>query len=190
MRQTLSQSRSVRERGGWVNGCSQGIEWVWVYVDIRVVPGRSSAARAALRGASPLPHLLQRGHACGRGVAGLGARLETSGAAAMPTQKSSQPNKADNHGLSGSARCNKCGSGLAPRSAARAALDFSTIIKPKAYTRTHPNISPFRPALSSIRTGCCYAAGYGLPVASRQRSCGRRWKNAAPRRNHRTARSG
>ncbi len=34
---------------------------------------RSSAARAALRGTSPLPHLLQRGHACGRGVVRLGA---------------------------------------------------------------------------------------------------------------------
>jgi len=32
--------------------------------------------------------------------------------------------KADNHGLTGMARCNKCGSGLAPRSAARAALDL------------------------------------------------------------------
>jgi len=93
---------------------------------LRFVVGRkSSAARAALRGTSPLPHLLQRGHACGRGVVSLGVWLETGDAAAMPTQKSSQPTKAGNHGLTGSARCNKCGSGLVPRSAARAALDLT-----------------------------------------------------------------
>ncbi|MFF5865659.1 hypothetical protein, partial [Pseudomonas sp. NPDC012596] len=40
--------------------------------------------------------------------------------------------KADNHGLAGTARCNKCGSGLAPRSAARAALDLKSTKKPKA----------------------------------------------------------
>lgn len=33
MRQTLSQSRSVREREGWVNGCSQGIGRLQPYAD-------------------------------------------------------------------------------------------------------------------------------------------------------------
>jgi len=40
--------------------------------------------------------------------------------------------KANNHGLPGTARCNKCGSGLAPRSAARAALDLKGAEVPKA----------------------------------------------------------
>ncbi len=120
-----------------------------VLVVTSLLPVRSSAARAALRGTSriaapPLPHLLQRGHACGRGVVSLGAWLETGDAAAMPTQKSSQPTKAGNHGLTGSARCNKCGSGgaairLVPRSAARAALDLPGAIKPKANTCTPKN---------------------------------------------------
>lgn len=51
-------------------------------------------------------------------------------------------------------------------------------------------ISPFRQVPSSVRTGCCFAAGSGLPVAWRQRSCGRHWRNAAPRRSHRTNQSG
>ncbi len=105
-------------------------------------PVRSSAARAALRGASPLPHLLQRGHAWGRGVACLDACLKTGGAADAPVEKSSQGNKAGNHGLTGLVRCNKCGSGLVPRSAARAALDISspTPLEPgpsRSATRPH-----------------------------------------------------
>ncbi len=107
------------------------------------VEHRSSAARAALRGASPLPHLLQRGHACGRGVACLGACLETGGAAGAPASKSSRADKADNHGLSGSARCNKCGSGLVPRSAARAALDL-TGAKYLSANTSEPNRIPHK----------------------------------------------
>ncbi len=155
-----------------------------------VSPVRSSAARAALRGASPLPHLLQRGHAWGRGVASLGARFEASGAAAVPPQGSSQTNKGENHGLSGSARCNKCGSGLAPRSAARAALDLTGTRKTKAYPcirrsnqphcRQQPPAAPqagrFRlaqrrpapPAAPPPRTGCCPApAPAAVAVAAR-----------------------
>ncbi|POF97730.1 hypothetical protein BGP81_13810 [Pseudomonas putida] len=36
--------------------------------------------------------------------------------------------------MAGSARCNKCGSGLAPRSAARAALDLTGATTLEAYT--------------------------------------------------------
>ncbi len=96
-----------------------------VYALTLSAPVRSSAARAALRGTSPLPHLLQRGHACGRGVVRLGVLFEAGEVAVAPAGKPRQGNKADNHGLSGSARCNKCGSGLVPRSAARAALDLT-----------------------------------------------------------------
>ena len=127
------------------------------------VPVRSRAARAALRGTSPLPHLLQRGHACGRGVVSLGAWLETGDAAAMPTQKSSQPTKTGNHGLTGSARCNKCGSGLVPRSAARshrrswccgehlAALTRSFSKKPKLL-KTKVDLLKTRPIMRTTPT--------------------------------------
>ena len=115
---------------------------------LRFVVGRkSSAARAALRGTSPLPHLLQRGHACERGVARFGGEFETGKAAVAPAGKSRQGNKTDNHGLTGSARCNKCGSGLVPRSAARAALDL------RPTTNLKPCIKPY------LRHGYCYTAG-------------------------------
>ncbi len=113
-----------------------------VYALTLSAPVRPSAARAALRGTSPLPHLLQRGHACRRGVASLGARLETSGAAVVPTQKYSHPTKTDNHGLTGSARCNKCGSGLVPRSAARAALDLTDAESATANATTNTREAP------------------------------------------------
>ena len=99
---------------------------------------KSSAARAALRGTSPLPHLLQRGHACGRGVARLGGVFETGETAVAPVEKTRQDNKADNHGLTGLARCNKCGSGLVPRSAARAALDLKGGTPPHAKHKKAP----------------------------------------------------
>ena len=38
MRQTLSQSRSVRERGGWVNGCSHVEAWLPVLAHSRARP--------------------------------------------------------------------------------------------------------------------------------------------------------
>ncbi|PFT37713.1 hypothetical protein COK82_31875, partial [Bacillus thuringiensis] len=70
-------------------------------------------------------------------------------AAAMPTQKSSQPTKAGNHGLTGSARCNKCGSGLVPRSAARAALDLTgaQTIPPNTYNQRPTASNPRRTRL-------------------------------------------
>jgi hypothetical protein len=53
-----------------------------------------------------------------------------------------------------------------------------------------PPLSHAPTALTTIRTGCCCAADCDLLAAWRRRSCGRRWKNAAPRRSHRTGRSG
>ncbi len=71
MRQTLSQSRSVRERGGWVNGCTRRFVRGWlsgescgISGERRVAPARSSAARAALRSTRLLLHLFPASHAC------------------------------------------------------------------------------------------------------------------------------
>jgi len=89
-----------------------------------LAPLRSSAARAALRGASPLPHLLQRAMACEAIVASLVSTTRCFGWRGRRSACLQPCAKADNHGLTGTARCNKCGSGLAPRSAARAALDL------------------------------------------------------------------
>ncbi|WP_368681554.1 hypothetical protein [Pseudomonas sp. SID14000] len=97
---------------------SRGLHYTLDYPD-RAPPARRFAGQA-------------RSHICcnvpmpvGEALSAWGAWLGAGDAAAMPTQKSSQPTKAGNHGLTGSARCNKCGSGLAPRSAARAALDLA-----------------------------------------------------------------
>jgi len=97
-----------------------------------IAPLRSSAARAALRGASPLPHLLQRAMACEAIVASLVGTTRSLGWRCRRPTSLQSCTKANNHGLPGTARCNKCGSGLAPRSAARAALDLKGAEDPKA----------------------------------------------------------
>ena len=45
-------------------------------------------------------------------------------------------------------------------------------------------------APTTTRTGCCCAAGCDLRAAWHRRNCGRRWRNAAPRRSRTTGRSG
>jgi len=78
-----------------------------------IAPLRSSAARAALRGASPLPHLLQRAMACEAIVASLVGMTQFFGWRCRRPICLQSCDKADNHGLTGTARCNKCRSGLA-----------------------------------------------------------------------------
>jgi len=95
-------------------------------------PLRSSAARAALRGASPLPHLLQRAIPVRPWLSALAHDLKTGEAAAVPAEKPRRATKAKTMAYQAMARCNKCGSGLAPRSAARAALDLKGAKDPKA----------------------------------------------------------
>jgi len=59
--------------------------------------------------------------------------------------------------------------------------------------RIGPSVESFnraRKALMTTQTDCCCAAGCDLPAAWRRRSCGRRWRNAAPRRSRTTDRSG
>ena len=74
--------------------------------------------------ASPLLHLLQRAMACEAIVACLVGTTQFLGWRCRRPTCLQPCAKANNHGLTGTARCNKCGSGLAPRSAARAALDL------------------------------------------------------------------
>ena len=106
-------------------------------------PLRSSAARAALRGESPLPHLLQRAMACEAIVVSLvGMTRFFRWCCRRPTCLQSCA-RANNHGLTGMARCNKCGSGgaairLAPRSAARAALDLKSTTQFKTCASNPP----------------------------------------------------
>jgi len=78
-----------------------------------IAPLRSSAARAALRGASPLPHLLQRAMACEAIVASLVGTTRSLGWCCRRPTCLQPCAKANNHGLTGTARCNKCRSGLA-----------------------------------------------------------------------------
>jgi len=60
--------------GCWVFGLMrQGLQ---VYADRFAAPMRSSAARAALRSTSPLPHLFRANYSCAIGARTLGAWLE------------------------------------------------------------------------------------------------------------------
>ena len=135
-------------------------------------PLRSSAARAALRGASPLPHLLQRAMACEAIVVSLVGMTRCFGWCCRRPTCLQPCAKADNHGLTGTARCNKCGSGLAPRSAARAALDLRIPIKPPPCPMKPP---PYPPQNSTTyptitRFSSAASAKFERMLALRQRS--------------------
>jgi len=93
-----------------------------------LAPMRSSAARAALRGASPLPHLLQRAMAWEAIVASLVGMTQFFGWRCCRLTCLQSCAKADNHGLTGMARCNKCRSGLA-RDAPRGRRSVSRALK-------------------------------------------------------------
>jgi len=138
------------------------------------VPMRSCAARAALRGASPLPHLLQRAMACEAIVASLVGTTRFFGWRGRRPTCLQPCAKANNHGLTGTARCNKCGSGLAPRSAARAALDLKgtedlKASAPRSAARAALDLKGAKdPKASASRCAARAARSQGKPLSASQ----------------------
>ncbi len=181
MRQTLSQSRSVRERGGLGErvftqdcegtGCTA---MLMCWRGDRAPPARRFAGK-------PAPTLVS-GQSLLRPAraTALFVRRDIEVCAKAFARKCHRHNWPETN----------VGAGLPAKRRAGGAR-FAPQHQPQGI---HPeptrNLSPFQPAPSSIQTGCCCDAGSGLPAALHQRSYGRHWKNAAPTRNHKTARSG
>jgi len=96
-----------------------------VFASPFAAPVKSSAARAAHRDARPLPHLFQASLSCAYGARTLGAWLEIDKERLPPLQyRMEQTRRTAVASQDGLAR-NKCGSGLASRCAAQAALGLT-----------------------------------------------------------------
>gem|GEM_PF-3851224 len=183
MRQTLSQSRSVTGVGGWVNGCSHGIgrgggrgcrAMMWRWRGNRAPPARRFAAQGC-------------SHICFGPVTPVPTRAT---ALFVPHDIEVDAKRAARLCLRTHWPETDVGAALyceAPRGRRSISAPPSP---PRHSPEPNQNLSPFQPAPSSTRTGCCYAAGCDLPAASRQRNCGRHWKNAARKRTRTTSRSG
>ena len=120
-----------------------------------LAPLRSSAARAALRGASPLPHLLQRAVPVRPWLFALAHGWRQVRRQQCQPKNLVEPPRLATMAYQAMARCNKCGSGLAPRSAARAALDLKgaeDIKASGARSHYHPTAQAMRPANATAPT--------------------------------------
>ena len=95
--------------------------------------------------ASPLLHLLQRAMACEAIVVSLGGSTRFFGWHCWRPTCLQPCAKANNHGLTGTARCNKCRSGLA-RDAPRGRRSISRAPHPSRHALTSPNATPTHPS--------------------------------------------
>jgi len=109
-----------------------------VFASTFPAPVRPSAARAALRGTSPLPHLLQRAEPVRPWLPALVHVVRRAGRHQYPSRNPVMPTRLKTMASQAWPRCNKCGSGLVPRSAARAALGLTGAESVTANTREAP----------------------------------------------------
>ena len=132
--------------------------WLGFYGDAQIERRPRGASRA-----SPLLHLLQRAMACEAIVASLVGMTQFFGWRCRRSACLQPCAKAANHGLTGTARCNKCRSGLA-RDAPRGRRSISRALKiPRQALHRQLRLT-VAGALPLTVTCCCTVAPSACPI--------------------------